>query len=152
HLVENVWVMRASASPVWRALLVPNGRPSVVVRLGEPGERIDPLELGREPNDSSVSGVRRLPVVLEHSRDAFYVGARLKAYGLAALGLPGRFVDQTAPLEVLEAAGIDPELLQTAVRMAGSDEERLETLARTLAEAFQHGAVPADRVAMIDRA
>ena len=79
--------MRAPASPVWRALLVPNGRPSVVVRLGEAGERIDPLELDREPNDSSVSGVRSLPVVLEHSSDAVYVGARLKAYGLAALGL-----------------------------------------------------------------
>jgi len=149
HLVEHVWVLRgeATAEP-WRALLVPNARPSVVVCLGEPGERIEPLDHRRTPNGGTVAGVRRLPVVLEQSGEAWYVGARLRAYGLASLGLDDLLVDDAAPLDVLG----DARALTQAVRAGADDEERAATLARSLAESVADGAVPADRVAMIDRA
>jgi len=100
RLVEHAWVMRADGGEPWRALLVPNGRPSVVVCLGEPGERIEPLSGSRSPNAGSVAGVRRLPVVLEQRGEAWYVGVRLRAYGLALLGLRDRLV----PLNTTERA------------------------------------------------
>lgn len=153
HLVEHVWVMRAPAAETpWRALLVPNGRPSVVVSLAEPGERIDPLDHERSPNAGSVAGVRRVPAVLEQSGEAWYVGARLRPYGLAALGLGDRLVDDAAPLGALEGAGIEVEDLVSAVRGAADDDERAVLLGRALRDAAEDGAVPGDRVAMIDRA
>lgn len=153
RLVEHVWVMRAPAtSTPWRTLLIPNGRPSVVVCLGEPGERIEPLERERSANGGTVAGVRRLPVVLEQSGDAWYVGARLRAYGLAALGLERLLVDDTAPLEVLETVGIDPVTLVETVRAADDDVTAAATLARQLGAAATDGAIPVDRLAMLDRA
>ncbi|NLF05638.1 MAG: hypothetical protein GX593_11655 [Actinomycetales bacterium] len=153
HLVEHTWVLRAEATGTpWRALLVPNGRPSVVVCLGEPGERIEPRDHRRTPNGGTVAGVRRLPVVLEQSGEAWYVGARLRAYGLAALGLDALFVDDAAPLDALATAGLDPVAFTEAIRSGADDEERAEQLARSLADAVADGEVPGDRVAMIDRA
>lgn len=153
HLVEHTWVLRAPATPVpWRALLVPNGRPSVVVCLADAGERISPLDRERFPNAGSVSGVRRLPAVLEQSGEAWYVGARLRAYGLAALGLEDRLVDASAPLETLAEAGIDASALEARVRAGADDVERAQSLALVLAEAARPTAIPADRVAMMDRA
>ena len=155
HLVEHTWVMRApAASTPWRALLVPNGRPSVVVSLAAAGERIDPVDLERTDNAGTVAGVRRLPAVLEQSGQAWYVGARLRAYGLAALGLTDLLVDESAPLEVLGHAGIDPVSLEAELREAADDDGVTRVLATRLARAAsdQRDAIPGDRVAMIDRA
>jgi len=153
HLVEHVWVMRAPAGPTpWRALLVPNGRPSVVVCLGEPGERVEPLDHERSVNGGSVAGVRRLPVVLEQTGEAWYVGARLRAYGLAALGLADLLVDDAAPLDVLSTARLDPDALVATLRATPDDAAAAEALARALADTAPEGAIPGDRVAMIDRA
>ncbi len=153
HLVEHVWVMRAPATETpWRALLVPNGRPSVVVCLGEPGERVEPLDHERSANGGSVAGVRRLPVVLEQTGEAWYVGARLRAYGLAALGLDDLLVDDAAPLDVLAATGLDPEALASTLRAATDDASAAAALAGALADAAPDSAIPGDRVAMIDRA
>lgn len=152
HLVEHSWVMRAPAGDPWRALLVPNGRPSIVVCLGEPGERIDPLDGDRTPNAGSVAGVRRLPAVLEQRGEAWYVGVRLRAYGLAALGLGDLLVDESAPLGVLEVAGIDAVELEGQLRRADDDVAAAHLLGQRLASAATGEHVPRDRVAMIDRA
>ena len=156
HLVEHVWVMRAPAAATpSRTLLVPNGRPSVVVCLGEPGERIDVLDLGRSPNAGTVSGVRRLPSVIEQRGEAWYVGARLRAYGLAALGLDDLLVDEAAGLEVLAPAGVDAGALPDLLRTAPDDDAAARLLAQRLAEAAPPGSdeqVPRDRILMLDRA
>lgn len=150
-MVEHVWIMRAPAVETpWRALLVPNGRPSVVVCLGEPGERIDPLDLDRSPNAGTVAGVRRVPAVLEQRGEAWYVGARLRAYGLAALGLRDLLVDDAAGLDAL--VGLDAAELQERMRAAGDDDGAARVLAEQLAATAELERVPADRVAMIDRA
>lgn len=158
HVVEHTWVMRAPAAPTpWRALLVPNGRPSVVVCLGEPGERIDPIDGDRSPNAGSVAGVRRVPAVLEQQGEAWYVGARLRPYGLALLGLDVRLVDDAAPLEILSDGRSDGETfdvagLVTRLREAADDDAAGHLLASELAAAVDHDRVPSDRIAMIDRA
>lgn len=155
HLVEHVWVMRAPAGEPWRALLVPNGRPSVVVCLGEPGERIDVPARTRTPNAGTVAGVRRLPAVIEQHGEAWYVGARLRAYGLAALGLTDLRVDAATSLDALATAGIDGAELTAVVRSAPEDAAAARTLAMHLAAGAPPGAgarLPHDRVAMIDRA
>lgn len=145
--------MRApAASQPWRALLVPNGRPSVVVCLGEPGERIDPLDHERSANAGSVAGVRRVPAVLEQRGEAWYVGARLRPYGLAALGLDDLLVDESASLDVLAPAGIDPAALEEEIRDAEGDDGAARVLAARLAAAAEPARIPLDRVAMIDRA
>lgn len=149
RLVEHAWVMRADGGEPWRALLVPNGRPSVVVCLGEPGERIEPLSGSRSPNAGSVAGVRRLPVVLEQRGEAWYVGVRLRAYGLALLGLRDRLVDATAPLEVLE--GLAVAELGAQLRAAADDDAAAGLLAQRLAALARHD-VPVDRLAIVDRA
>ena len=152
HLVEHAWVMHAPEGAPWRALLVPNGRPSVVVCLGEPGQRIDPLDGQRTPNGGSVAGVRRLPAVLEQQGEAWYIGVRLRAYGLAMLGLSDLLVDETAPLKTLEVAGVDAADLVPQLRAADDDVSAAALLAQSLGAAASGERVPRDRVAMIDRA
>lgn len=156
HLVDHVWVMRApGGTEPWHALLVPNGRPSVVVSLGEPGERIDVVDRTRTPNAASVAGVRRVPAVIEQRGEAWYVGARLRPYGLAALGLRDLLVDDAAPLEALAPAGIDPAELTATLRDAPDDDAAARALAHRLAAAAPAGAgsrLAHDRVTMVDRA
>jgi len=98
--VEHLWMVEAPAGPVTkREILIPNGRPTVVVSLGEPGVRHDPLTGTSHPNNRVVFGITTRPYVLEQGGPSSYVGAQLAPWGLAAL-LPGRpLVDEFLPLE-----------------------------------------------------
>ncbi|ASR36054.1 hypothetical protein BAY61_14760 [Prauserella marina] len=97
--IEHGWLVEASATgEVKREILIPNGRPTVVLSLADPGRRHDPLTGAGHPNDNVVFGVTTRPFVLEQEGDSLHVGAQLTPWGLSAM-LPGtRLVDEFRPL------------------------------------------------------
>ena len=112
--VEHYWMVEAPGSPseVKREILIPNGRPGLAIALAEPGLRQDPVTGHAWTNDASLFGIMTRPHVLTQTGMSSYVGAELKPWGIAALGLPDRLVDAVLPL----ARWTDPG---TAERLAG---------------------------------
>jgi AraC-like DNA-binding protein len=98
--VEHLWMIEApgGAEPK-REILIPNGRPTVVVSLGSRGMRHDPLTTTSHPNGNVVFGITTRPYLLEQRGASSYVGAQLTPWGLAALLPRDRLVDQFLPLE-----------------------------------------------------
>ena len=100
HVIEHLWAVEAPAHPrPVRELLIPNGRPTIVVALGELGVRHDPLTGTRSPNGNTLFGITTRPYVLEQRGASCYVGAQLRPYGLAALLDGTRLVDEFAALD-----------------------------------------------------
>jgi AraC-like DNA-binding protein len=98
--VEHLWLVEAPArSEPQREILIPNGRPSVVVCLAAPGVRHDPVSGAAHPNGSVVFGVTTRPYVLEQRGRSSYVGAQLTPWGLAAAFPAERLVDRFLPLD-----------------------------------------------------
>jgi AraC-like DNA-binding protein len=93
--VEHYWMVEAPGSPseVKREILIPNGRPGLAIALAEPGVRQDPVTGDRWANDAALFGLMTRPHVLTQTGLSSYVGAELKPWGIAALGLPDRLVD-----------------------------------------------------------
>ena len=98
--VEHLWSVRAPGDPATtkREILIPNGRPTLAVRLGEPGARLDPLSGARHPNDTVLFGITTRPFVLEQRGPSWYVGAQLRPWGIAALLPADRLVDTFLPV------------------------------------------------------
>ncbi|MFC6079765.1 helix-turn-helix domain-containing protein [Sphaerisporangium aureirubrum] len=97
--VEALWTAEASHGAVpSREILIPNGRPALVVALGDPGTRHDPLTGTAHPNDGVLFGITTRPYVLEQSGRSSYAGAQLAPWGLAALLPRERLVDTFLPL------------------------------------------------------
>jgi AraC-like DNA-binding protein len=80
-----------------REILIPNGRPTIVICLGEPGNRIPIRGKTAEPNVSNSAGLLTQPILIEQRGVSRYVGAQLKPWGLKAFGLPP-LVDAAQPL------------------------------------------------------
>lgn len=104
--VEHFWMVEApdTGAPK-REILIPNGRPALVVCLGEPGARHDPLTGDRQPNGDVVFGITTRPYVLEQDGPSSHVGAQLTPWGLAALLRHDRLVDEFLPLGQLVGEG-----------------------------------------------
>jgi AraC-like DNA-binding protein len=137
HAIEHYWMVEAAGSAeVKREILIPNGRPGLAIALGEPGLRHDPVTGTQWTNDAAVFGIMTRPHVLEQTGFSSYVGAELKPWGVAALGLPDRLVDGVRPL----AAWTDPG---TTVRLAQGladlsfGESRAERLAEFVEQRLQ---------------
>jgi AraC-like DNA-binding protein len=98
--VEHIWMVEATGSrEPKREILIPNGRPTVVVSLGRRGVRHDPRTATSYPNGNVVFGITTRPYVLEQQGASSYVGAQLTPWGLAALLPRERLVDQFLALE-----------------------------------------------------
>lgn len=96
--VEHFWMVEAPAHPApHREILIPNGRPTVLVCLAEPGRRVAIDGSSAASNVSSWSGLLTRPLVLEQDGVSCYVAAQLRPWGLRAFGLPP-LVDSTRPL------------------------------------------------------
>ncbi|MDM8085762.1 hypothetical protein QUV83_13380 [Cellulomonas cellasea] len=143
--VEHLWVARtdADAPPVLEVFL-PNGRPSVLVRLGSLGTRVDPVTGERAADDSGVIGLSVDPHVVRLSPGSWFVGAQLAPYGLAALR-PGRLlVGESAPLtHVLAPAAA--ATLADRVRAAPDDAHATTILGMDLAASVRRR-TPAGRL------
>lgn len=96
--VEHFWMVEAPAHPApHREILIPNGRPTVLVCVAEPGRRIaiDGSRVGS--NVCNCAGLLTRPLVLEQDGVSRYVAAQLRPWGLRAFGLPP-LIDATRPL------------------------------------------------------
>lgn len=96
--IEHFWIIDADVGPrPRREILIPNGRPVVLVNLGDPGHRIDPGTGAAVLNDSAISGIATRPVIISQSGRSRLVAAQPSPFGLSALGAP-LAVDATTPL------------------------------------------------------
>ncbi|MDX6280680.1 MAG: hypothetical protein QOH03_1751 [Kribbellaceae bacterium] len=111
--------MPGSPTEVKQQILIPNGRPGLVVSLAEPGTRQDPVSGATWVNDAALFGIMTRPHVLSQTGMSSYVGAELKPWGIAALGqpdrpvvrgLPSRLVDGVLPLAAWVGAGATKSL------------------------------------------
>jgi AraC-like DNA-binding protein len=120
HVIEHLWVVEAPAraEPI-RQILVPNGRPTIVLALGDLGVRHDALTGARAPNGNTLFGITTRPYVLEQSGASHYVGAQLQPYGLAALHPTSRLVDQFVDLDTW----LDPEAADMLLRAVAARPE-----------------------------
>lgn len=82
-----------------REILIPNGRPTLVICLASPGVRIDPVSGSRIPNDNVVFGITTRPFVLEQLGPSFYIGVQFQPYGLSAFLPRYKLVNEFMPLE-----------------------------------------------------
>lgn len=132
--VEHLWVVDAPVlGEVRREILIPNGRPMVLVCLGEPGVRFVPSTGRRDQNGDAVHGIATEPVVIEQSGKSTYVGAQLMPYGLAALSPAPPLVDASLPLEAWAGAAAKRALV-AAMRADGPFESAARRLEAFLAE------------------
>ena len=84
--VEHIWFVQAPAfAEPRREILIPSGRPTVVICLADPGTRYDPLTGAGSPNGTVMFGVTTRPFVLEQHGPSSYLGAQLTPWGLSAL-------------------------------------------------------------------
>lgn len=96
--VEHFWaVENPRALDAHQEILIPNGRPTVLICLGEPGTRIW-MDGTRLENASNAAGIITSPIILEQSGTSSYVAAQLRPWGLALFGFPA-LVNQSASLE-----------------------------------------------------
>lgn len=125
--IEHLWAVRGPPLAEMRQeILIPNGRPTVLCCLGEPGSRVHIRSGVRTPNSSNLGGLITEPLILEQRGTSIYAAAQLMPWGLAAL-VPGRpLVDETQPLDrwaggkaakALLAAMAETELGEPTIRL-----------------------------------
>lgn len=151
--VEHFWMVSSDlGDQVRREILIPNGRPTIVVCLADPGARIDPRDGTVAPNTGSVAGIATRPLVLEQSGRSLYLGAQFAPWGLGGWFERDRLVDRALPLrDWLGPAAT--EALRGAARAAGFGPKAAGALADVLRARLRPVAVPGpvcDAVARID--
>jgi AraC-like DNA-binding protein len=95
-LVEHYWMVEGDGAA--DQILIPNGRPALVVALGTPGQRHDPVDGRTWVNDGCLFGVMTRPHVLSQAGLSSYVGVELKPWGVAAL-TSRQLVDEVLSLD-----------------------------------------------------
>jgi AraC-like DNA-binding protein len=117
-VVEHYWMIEAPGSAeVKREILIPNGRPTLVVALAEPGLRHDPVTGATSPNSAVLFGITTRPYVLSQTGTSSYVGAELKPWGIAALLPSDRLVDRFLPLPDWVGPGTTSRLARDLSRL-----------------------------------
>lgn len=147
-MVEHYWMVEVPGShEVKQEILIPNGRPGLAIALAEPGVRHDPLTGLARTNDAALFGIMTRPHVLTQTGMSSYVGAELKPWGLAALGLEDLLVDDVLPLHDWVGARTTGRLVQELSRLSFG-QPRADGLA-----AFLHARLrPVRQLELADRA
>jgi AraC-like DNA-binding protein len=121
--VEHFWMVKGPDHRTpRREILIPNGRPTLLLSLAEPGTRIDPLTNQRSENANVLVGVITRPVVVEQLGTGWYVGAQLTPYGLALLLSEERLVDGALPLPEWIGRRALAQLLAAVIEGVSADE------------------------------
>lgn len=125
--VEHFWLIEADLGERrHEEILVPNGRPTLLLSLGDEGWRKDPHTGGEEPNCSGLTGIATGPVLIGQTGQVHLVAAQLSPFGPAALGLPCA-IDRHMALDTLPGGAP----LLAGIRAAGISRaavERLDTM------------------------
>lgn len=143
--VEHFWLIEADLGPQWREeILVPNGRPTLLISLGDPGRRMDPHSGTQAANASGFSGIGTRPIVIAQSGSVRLVAAQLSPFGPSALGFPPAIDRHVLPAEW---AGADLEARLSAEGVTGKAVALLEAWMETRLHPL-----PAGRIERLQRA
>lgn len=83
--VEHLWALKADNSrEPQRQILIPNGRPGLVLCLGNPGTRLDSLTQQAFKNENIYFGIATRPYILDQQGLACYIGVQCTPFGLGA--------------------------------------------------------------------
>lgn len=148
QIVEHFWLVTAPPILGVRSeILIPNGRPMVLVCLGDPGLRLA-ADGTRAENQGGLIGILTMPVVLQQSGQATYVGAQLQPWGMAALSPRQRFIDGVQPF----AEGASWRGRIAAAPLGSASIKVFEHLLEACVQPLPEGAVSrlADAIRIID--
>jgi len=83
--VEHFWTVSAPGEQTpRREILIPNGRPMLLLSFANPSVRIDPRTGNRLPNSNMLFGIASQPFVIEQFGESRYIGVQFRPDGLAA--------------------------------------------------------------------
>ena len=98
--VEHFWIVSAPGEKTpRREILIPNGRPMLVLSFANPSVRIDPLTGNSLPNSNMLFGIASQPFVIEQCGTSRYIGVQFRPYGLAAFLRGEKLVNQTLSID-----------------------------------------------------
>jgi AraC-like DNA-binding protein len=126
--IEHYWLVSASGEQQPRKeILIPNGRPMLLLSFAQPSSRIDPLTGERLSNTNALAEVTSQPFVIEQSGEAKYIGVQFRPYGLSAFLSGKRIVNQIISLE--QWLGVTPvAMLMHGLRSLDFGQARVEGL------------------------
>lgn len=130
--VEHYWLVANDVGlEPRREILIPNGRPMILARLGQPGVRMLVGTGERSPNGNLVAGVQTEPVIIEQAGESIYLAAQLTPFGLSAFFERDRLVNRTLSFEAW--LGVDAHSKLTAdLRQARLGEPAIRVFERCL--------------------
>ena len=107
--VEHFWIVSAPGEKTpRREILIPTGRPMLLLSFASPSVRIDPLTGNRLPNSNVLFGFASQPFVVEQFGESRYIGVQFRPYGLAAFLRGDKLVNQALSIdEWLGTSGAD---------------------------------------------
>jgi AraC-like DNA-binding protein len=126
--VEHFWIVSARPEKTpRREILIPNGRPMLLLSFASPSVRIDPLTGNRLPNSNMLFGVASRPFVIEQFGESRYIGVQFRPYGLAAFLRGDKLVNRA--LSIDEWLGTsDAEALNSSLLAHEFGRARVEAL------------------------
>ena len=97
--VEHFWLVSAPGEErPRREILIPNGRPMLLLSFARPSTRIDPVTNERVSNANALAGISTQPFVIEQFGESRYLGVQFKPYGLSPFVRGTRLVNQLMPI------------------------------------------------------
>src|SRR5690348_15909024 len=98
--VEHFWMVSAPGEETARReILIPNGRPMLVLGFANPSVRIDSVTGNQVPNSNMLFGLATHPFVVEQFGASRYIGVQFRPCGLAAFVRGDKLVNQALALD-----------------------------------------------------
>jgi AraC-like DNA-binding protein len=126
--VEHFWIVSAPGEETpRREILIPTGRPMLLLSFASPSVRIDPLTGNHLPNSNMLFGIASQPFVVEQFGQSRYIGVQFRPYGLAAFLRGDKLVNQALSIDAwLGRSGADE--LNSSLLMHEFGRARVEAL------------------------
>ena len=107
--VEHFWLVSAPGEKTpRREILIPNGRPMLLLSFANPSVRIDPVSGNRLTNSNILSGIATQPFVIEQFGESRYIGVQFKPYGLISFLRGEKLINQALSVnEWLGESGVE---------------------------------------------
>jgi AraC-like DNA-binding protein len=126
--VEHFWMVSAPGEETARReILIPNGRPMLVLGFANPSVRIDSVTGNHLPNSNMLFGLATQPFVIEQFGASRYIGVQFRPYGLAAFVRGDKLVNQALALDEWQGKA-GAEALNSALMAQEFGRARVEAL------------------------
>lgn len=87
--VDHFWIIETDLGSLrHEEILVPNGRPTLLLSVGDTGWRKDPQSGDTQPNQSGLTGIGTRPVIIGQTGKVQLIAAQLAPFGPQAFNLP----------------------------------------------------------------